>query len=314
MFRIYKKVGVDLYDFTDLCGNLTFRSEDSEISEEVNFIVKGTQIAESDIILVKKDGIDIYEGIVTTVEQSQYTKNVRCFDFGWYLNKNEEAYQFNCIIDEALEEICNDFDIEIGFITSIPIHIKKVVRGKINTILNNLITYAEKSTGTEYVWEMRNGKFYVEKLNNNVVVYNTDLFGAEVDITTLMQDPIITKSIENMKNAVKVINQKDNGIKVVAYSEDLVGIKKRGKVQKIEFLAKKDNANAKNVADGQLKLLNKVETTFPVTLPGVIECRANKVLQFDDDIIGIKGKFRVKRCRHNINATSHTMDLGLELI
>jgi len=314
MFKIYKKVGSDLFDFTDICGKLSLRSTDSEISEELSFDIKGKFLQEDAIVTLYEDGKSVYEGIVITAEGEENTTSISCFDFGWYINKNEDIYQFNDTISKCITKICNDHGVPIGGIISIPIKFKNIIRGNLNDIIEKLMEYATKNNGIKYIWAMRGGKFYLEKESSNVVIFNTKQFGANVDITKLMSSPKIKRSIENLVNAVKVADQEESKISVLAYKEDAASIKKHGKIQKLESISKDEKATAGNIATNDLKLLNKVEVTAQVTLPGIIACRANKVLQFDDDKIGIKGKFKVKQCSHDIGGTSHLMDLELELM
>jgi len=314
MFKIYKKVGADLYDFTDICGKLTLRSTDSEISEQLSFDVKGKFIKEDDIIQLYEDKTKVFEGITISVDIDENITSVNVFDFGWYLNKNEDIYQFNNSVSKCITQICNNHDVPIGGIVNIPISFKKIIRGNLNDIIKKLMEYATKNNGIKYIWEMREGKFHLEKESSNVIIYNTKLFGGNIDITKLMNGASVKRSIENLVNAVKVADQEDSKVTVLAYKEDSSSIAKHGKIQKLESISKDERKTAKSIAANQLKLLNKVEITTGVTLPGVMACRANKVLQFDDTLVGISGKFKIKQCTHNISSTSHLMDLDLEVL
>lgn len=314
MFKIYKKVGSDLYDFTDICGKLSLRSTDSEISEELSFTIKGKFLQEDDIISLYENENKVFEGIVITADIDENTTSVNVYDMGWYLNKNEDIYQFNNIVSKCITQICNDHGVPIGNIVSIPVQFKKIIRGNLNDIIKKLMEYATMNNGIKYIWEMREGKFYLEKESTNIVIYNTKMFGADIDITKLMSGAKIKRSIENLVNAVKVADQEDSNVSVLAYKEDTTSIKKHGKIQKLESISKDEKSTANSIATNQLKLLNKVDVTAQVTLPGIVACRSNKILRFDDDIIGIKGDFKVKQCTHDINGTSHLMNLELEVI
>ena len=314
MFKIYKKLGADLYDFTDVCGPLTLRSTDSEISEELNFVIKGKSLQEDNIIMLYEDTTKVFEGITIVADIDENITSLNVFDFGWYINKNEDIYQFNSTISKCITKICNDHGIPIGGIVNIPVNFKKIIRGSLNDIISKLMEYATLNNGIKYIWEMRGGKFYLEKETTNVIVYNSSLFGANVDITKLMNNAKVKRSIEDLVNAVKVADQEDSKISVLAYKEDLASIKKYGKIQKLESISKDEKGAAPNIAVNQLKLLNKVTVTSQVILPGVIACRANKILKFDDTLVGITGSFKVKQCTHNITSTSHLMNLELELM
>lgn len=314
MFRLYKKQGQDLYDFTDFCGAITLRSNSDRISEELNFDINGKFLNEADIIMVYEDNKKIYEGIVISVEQDEYNSSLVCLDYGFYLNQNEDAYQFNDSVSNCIQKILNDYGIPIGGIASISVNYKNVNRGTLSEIIGKLIEYAIKNTGKRYYWQMRENKFYLEEETNNVTVFKTSLFTGDLDITNFMKNPRYKRSIENLKNAIKVVQEEDNKIKQLAYVQNQDSINKYGKLQKLEVLSKDEASTASNVANNQLNLLNKIEYSFTCELPGIIDCRANKVLRFDDDIMNIKGDFRVSECTHNINSISHTMSLKLEVI
>lgn len=314
MFKIYKKEGNNLYEFTDFCGKITLRSSNNEISEQLSFSINGKFINEADIILLYENSKKIYEGIVIDITQTEYTTDVNVFDFGWYLNQNQDVFQFNNPVSQCIRKILNDYEVPIGSIINIPQNYKGINKGNLNIIIEELMEYATKNNGIKYFWQMRNGKFYLEKENDNVIIYKSSLFGSNIDITKLMSNPQVTKSIANLKNAVKVVNEEQNSINVFAYRENSNSIKKYGKIQLLERISAENKNNAANIANNKLKLLNKVENTLSVELPGVIDCKANKVLQFDEDIINIKGKFRVKQCNHIIQSPSYLMALELEMI
>jgi len=314
MFKIYKKLGTDLYDFTDVCGPLTLRSTDSEISEELNFAIKGKSLQEDNIIVLYEDTTKVFEGITIVADIDENTTSLNVFDFGWYINKNEDIYQFNSTISKCIAKICNDHSIPIGGIVNIPINFKKITRGSLNDIISKLMEYATLNSGIKYIWEMREGKFYLEKESNNVIVYNSSLFGPNIDITKLMSNAKVKRSIEDLVNAVKVADQEDSKISILAYKEDMASIKKHGKIQRLESISKDEKGTAINIATNELKLLNKVAVTSQVTLPDIIACRANKILKFDDTLVNVNGSFKVLQCTHKITSTSHLMDLQLELI
>ena len=314
MFKIYKKVDGDLYDFTDICGKLALRSTSSEISEELTFEIKGKFLQEDDVVILCEDDKNIFQGIVITAEIDENTTSVTIYDFGWYINKSEDVFQFNNTISKCITQICVDHGIPVGSIADIPIKYKGIIRGNLNDIISKLMEYATKNNGIKYIWAMREGKFYLEKETSNVVIYSTKLFGDDIDITKLMSGVKIKRSIENLVNAVKVVDQEESLISVLAYKEDTASIAKHGKIQKLESINKDERSTANNVATNQLKLLNKVTVSAPVTLPGITACRADKILKFDDTIVGLTGSFKVTQCTHNIGGTSHLMDLTLELM
>lgn len=309
---ILKIQGSDIYDITDVCSSVGRRSSESEISEELSFEIKGNHLSEGDKVSFREDGQEIFKGIVVSVDGDKDIKDITCFDFGWYLNKNEDTYQLNASCSDCIGRICRDHGVPVGNIVSMNTVYKKVKRGKLSELIKDIIEYHEKSTGVKHIWYMFKNKFYVEKQIQNPVKYITKVNNLPVDVMELLSDVKISSSIEDLYNAIKVTNQEDNSIKTLAYAEDKNSIAKYGRLQKLETVTKEEVKNSKNIASGQLKLLNKTSKQISVTLLGVSDCRANKILVIDNDIIGIKGKYIIKSCSHDYRKSIHLMDLSLE--
>ena len=304
--------GSDLYDFTSICGDISLRSSSSEISEELSFSVQGSYLNKGDIISFRENEEEIFKGIVISTNRDKYSTEISCCDFGWYLNKNEDAYQFNSSCSSCISKICNDHNIPIGNIINMPNVYKKIKKGNLSDIIKDIIEYQEKTTGERYIWYMYANKLYVEKQIDNVIKYTTKFNNTLVDVTDLLENPSIDESIDDLYNAIKVVSQEDNSIKVLAYTEDKESIQKYGRIQKLEQVTKEESKNAVSISQGQLKLLNKTSRSFNTRLLGVTGCRANKVLEFDNDIIDVKGKFIIKSCEHTYSKSFHFMNVSLE--
>lgn len=307
--KIYKIVNKDMYDFTDYCGEITLRSDSNELAEELSFDVKGTEIVAGDIITLYEEN-KIYEGIVVEVTQEEFIKSVTCFDFAWYLNKNEDIFQFNYSVSRAIEKLCTENGITIGFIEPISAIYKKIVKGPLSSVIEDLLAYATSVTGFKYIFYMREGKFYCTKQETSTVVYTSNVFYSNSNITDLLQNPSIKYSIENMVNVVKVTNQSDNNVTTLALAQDVTSVNKYGRLQKLETVSDKEKGSAKLVATNTLKELNKVSKTLSVVLPGNINCRAHKLLEFNTDFV--KGIYEIKKCVHEFSNIGHVMQLELE--
>lgn len=309
-------------DITDFVGELTMRTNIDEISDEVSFDMARDDenfpsniINLGDILFLTDGKSEIWRGIVQDLKRNGRNKlSYKAYDFGWYFNKNEESYQFNNSVSENIKRICNDFKIPIGNIVRIPTSYKKVTRGKLNEIISKMLELAQKDLGKKYIAEMRGGKFYVEERNNNVVTYTTNqLPYKNINIVDNIGDPSYSESLSEFYNAVKVVSQEENEFKTLAYQESKGSIAKYGKIQKLEFLSKEDAPKAKNIAYNQLKELNKIPKEISVQLLGNIQCRSGRVLDINEPITGIVGKFLIRECTHKFKEV-HTMDITLGVI
>lgn len=325
MHKLYKQSGSDLIDISNFCGNIIRRSTQHEVSEELDFNIihddvykLSTTIEEGDIIILKSNDKILLKAVLITREIAQRKETtIRCFDFGYYLNKNEDAYQFDSSVSDNMKKIMNDYGIKIGNIVEIPTIFKKVTRGTLSTIINEMLELAEKEQGKKYIWEMREDAFFLEELDTNVVTYTSDeILTSSNDAENINKylGKIRRKvSIEGLYNAIKVAGESKNKVRDLAYKEDAETIKKYGKMQKLEFLDKGDYGKAASIAINQLATLNKVQDNLTITLLGNDDCRANRVLEITDTVTGAKGKYLIVGCTHNINDI-HLMDLELEVI
>lgn len=323
MLKVNKVSKNEVLDVTEYAGNLSLRSNIDEISDEVNFEMISGEIDlykcifnVGDIITLNYDNKEIFRGMVREWSKNNRSKfTIKANDFGWYLNKSENAYQFKGTVSDNIKKICNEFGVPIGNIVNIPTKYNKITRGNLKSIIKEMLELAGKEQGKEYYIEMRKGKFYVDIKNSVTVHYSTDnIYSTKIDITELYESPSRTVTLDGMYNAVKAVQQAENTFKVLAYAEDKTSISKFGKIQKLEALSKEDINKASSIVKNQLKKLNKMQEKTNVKLLGNIECKAGKVLEFDEKVFGIQGKYSITNCTHNFTSKGYTMDVGLELI
>lgn len=317
MFKLYLEWFTDLYDLTQVVGNISLRSNIDEISEEITFeIAKLDYLEEGNIIRLYKDDRMVFKGmIIKRTKNNEYTETIVANDYGWILNKNEDIYQFNCTVSQAIEKICKDYEIPIGGIVDIPTPIKDIKKGNLSDIIKELLELAKKEQGIRYIWEMWEGKFWVERIKDTPVIYRSDLFDlTNEQINNFMQSPTIETSIEDMKNSVKIIKEADKTYTVLATATDPDNISRYGWLQKLETVDKDNESKASSIAKNLLSELNKVSKKVTVTLPGNIDCKASKLFKFDDNFIKDDRYFLVVSCTHNIKGAYHLMDVDMEVL
>ena len=319
--KLYKQNGADLIDISNFVGNVSRRSTRGEISEELTFkmpnneiLVIDNPILEGDIVYLKSDDVVIFKGIVVSRSmQAREEMVITCYDFGWYLNKNENIYQFNASISDNITRILSEYGIKIGYIETIPTFLKDTKRGTLSSIIKEMIEFGEKDQGIKYRWEMREDSFYLEPIDYNPVTYTTSQIADNEDVLKYIGQPNHKTSIEGMYNAVFVAGESKNKVISLSYQEDTDSIDKYGKLQKLEYIDKNDYPKATNIATNQLKTLNKLQHDISIKLLGNDSCRANRVLKLTEPITGMDGDFIIKQCTHNIDNV-YTMDLTLEVI
>ena len=131
MFKLYAAGN----DITAYVGNLSWQNSIDELATKMSF-----EVAKSDTNCVNTytpqigdivnfcTNIEIFRGIVITVDERDKFKNeYTVTDFGWYLNKSKETYQFNNMnAKKAVIRLCSDFNIPIDSVPELNTSITQI--------------------------------------------------------------------------------------------------------------------------------------------------------------------------------------------
>jgi hypothetical protein len=314
MYRLYKSDGTVI---TDYAGYIKRSSSANEISERLDFSLDyyHKDIVTEGNIIIFHNTRELYRGVVIASSwQGRGAKELNTFDFGFYLNKNQEVYQFDTEASNAIRIICKDFNIPIGSIVHIPTRIRHIYTDNLSDTIKDILEQAEVDQDKKYRFEMREGKFYVEEKTVNIIKVTTNAFGSDTDITKLISNPSVNRSIENMRNSIKVVQGDEKSIKTLAKAQNTSLISQFGKLQEIYSIDEKEIAKAKNIAENMLKELARVSEEAALELVGNNDVRANRVLEITELVTGIKGLYNIKDCTHNIINNFNRMSVGLELL
>lgn len=309
-------------DITPLIGDIRWRSNVNELGSQLNFNIafndakyfpKNPVDIGNAVCLVNED--EIFRGVVVTEEKNsrqpiQYT----CFDYGFYLNKSKAVYQFNKVAaKKAMEMILNDFKVPIGNIGPMNTIIKKIYANEVvSDIIRDIIDIEKKETGTKYRMEMRAGKLYIEK-QEDLVIKATFKLAENIesyDITHAISSPSRKRSIEEMKNSIGILLNDQ----VIEKIEDKNLINKYGVLQEIVQISNKDKVQAKNIAEKMLKDLGKIFEEDTLEMLGNDLVRAGRIIELEEPITGLSGKYLVEDVTHTVSKGIHRMSLGLGVI
>ena len=97
--------------------------------------------------------IEIFRGIVIAADDGDlYRNKYTVCDFGWYLNKSKETYQFNNMnAKKAVIRLCSDFNIPIDTIPELNTSITRIYIDKcISDILSDIL----EKCGSGYNFDM----------------------------------------------------------------------------------------------------------------------------------------------------------------
>lgn len=304
----------DRVDITAYAGNISWQNTVDELSTSFSFETAKTDTKylnfyhpeEGSIIRIKTNE-DIFEGIVVSLDDgSEKVNKYTACDFGWYLNKSSETYQFNKMTaKKAITKICEDYGIVIDSIPELSTEITQLYLDKaLSEIIKDILSLC----GGKYNLDMTPKGLRIYKLGDIRsnpqfrISPNTRL----VSSTQLRGNVTHSTSIEELKNSIKVVTEKDGVYALHATQKDEASINKYGLLQKvIKIDPEKENANT--VADTQLAELNRKNESFSFEIVEELTdyTRAGAVISFSGSDYLVEGS------GHSIKNGIHYVKLDL---
>ncbi|MEH7389658.1 XkdQ/YqbQ family protein [Bacillus sp. JJ1474] len=306
-------------DITPIVGSISWSDDVDTLGQQLTFntayndtrYFPQVSIEPGDTILLKNKN-EIFRGTMVTEQRNgQFERVFTCFDPAFYLNKSKEIFQCNKVrADVAIKQLCNMFNVPIGNVVSIPAVIKKIFNGEISAIIKEILEIAENTLGIKYRFEMRSGKLFIEKQTALIVKGTFTLAGIEYDLNESISNPSRKRSIEEMKNSIKIINND----KVVTTVRDEGLISKYGLLQEVHSVNDDEKSKAKNIANNILKELGKVLEENSLDMLGNDEVRAGRLIEINEPKTGMSGRCLIKSVNHTLDKGIHRMSLQLRVI
>lgn len=238
------------------------------------------------------------------------------FDYAFFLNKSKDTYQFNGIsVRQAIEEVCQRSGVSVGKYTLPEATITKIYIDKSHSdVLKDILEFILQETGTicRMRMEDKNMVFYTEEEEYINPVFKMFPSSEEFQSLLAISSPSVKKSIEEMKNSIKVVISEDKQFRVVAEKNDGGNISKYGLLQEVITIDKEKIGEAENVASNKLKELNRIFENVSFQMPGDDNLRAGKFLQIDEPITGISGKYMISQVTHTVEKGIHLANLTVK--
>ena len=326
MFRLQlvKNDGTRSYDITPIVQQFSWDSTMS-LASVIDFSVIWSDksipvnpVEIGDLIIIYKDNVEVNRGVVVKSKQSGISAiDYVAYDYAWYLGKSKSVYQFNGIDGkQAIEKILNDFGMPIGNITDMATSINKIyIQKSPAEIIQDIIKEHERQSGIKIFPEMRSGKIFIEKMRDMVVI-GRFRYAANVGSSNVLDFPIgaeRTRSIEEMRNRIKIILSQDDNFETVALEQDTPMASKYGLLEETYKIDVEDVAKARQVARILLQRLSKVHETNSLTLMGDVSFKAGRLFDVVESTTGMKGRFMITNCKHEVAGSLHVMNLILTL-
>ncbi|MDT3415593.1 hypothetical protein QO009_001451 [Brevibacillus aydinogluensis] len=277
-----------------------------------------------DVVILTKDGQEVHRGVIVTEGQSgreaiKYT----VYDYAWYLGKSKSVYQFNRIpASQAITKILNDFGMLIGSVPYMGTVIDEIYLEKSPAeIIEDIYKRHEKASGKRYNVEMRQGKIYFEEMKD-LVIKGTFKLADNIAPVDVLANPLgadRTRTIESMRNRVKILLERDDQEKtkpkyeIVANAQHEGLIRKYGLLEEVFKIDAEDAAKAREVARILLSRLARIHETNSLKLVGDVAFKAGRLLDVDEPITGMKQRFMITAVKHEVKNQIHTMQLELAL-
>jgi hypothetical protein len=309
------KIYADNIDITSFTGAVSWQNTIAELATTLTFDIAKTDMQYINVYLPKVGSIirlvmadEIFRGIVLTIDDGGKTSNkYTAVDFAFYLNKNQEVYQFTeSAANDAIRQICSDFGIPIDSLCDVPFVFSKI--------------YLDKSAA-EVIWdilEMAGGNFNFDVTPHGLRVYQLGTFHAAptfrlstntqwLDSAAYRGNVSHSVSIEDLKNSVKVVSGDEKGFQVLQTDQNADLISKYGLLQTVEKVDEKNIGEAANIAAAKLAELSREKETFSFEIIEDADgyTRAGYEIEVDGGVYIIEGS------AHSIKNGVHYVKLDL---
>jgi len=312
--------GETMTNITPLVGSISWSSNVDELGMQLSFDIAYNDdrfhpvnpCEIGDMVILRNGGYEITRTII--VDESKGGRSpvsYTAFDFAFYLNKSTAIYQFNgASANEAITKICNDFNIPTGIITTTPISINKIYNGEtVSDILYDIVQQVEWNQQHDYLFEMREGKLFVERAVDTTITGTFQHAGdlSEHDVTSAVSSPSMNRSMSDMINSIKVVQNEE--VVLTQQKEQLVD--DYGLLQSVIELDEDSGQTAEEVANAELAKLAKITRDYSINLLGDDRVRAGRFFKLVEPVTGIDGEFLISDCSHTVSGGIHTMSLSL---
>lgn len=321
--KLIKNDGSSVYDVGPLISQIAWDSNLS-LKSVIDFSINWNNarffpknpIELGDLIIILKDGIEANRGIIVNESlKGRGSITYTAYDYAWYLGKSKSVYQFNNMnATQAITKVLDDFGMPIGSILDMPTIVNRVfIQKSPAEIIREIIKQFEQQTGKQVVAELRQGKLYIENMRD-MLVLGTFKLASNIEAVDVLLNPLgadRNRSIEEMRNRIKIILANQDNFETIALEQDTAGAEKYGLLEETFKIDEEDAAKARQVARILLRRLSKIHETNTITLMGDIAFKAGRLFDVVEPLTGMKGRFLITQCKHEVKQNIHTMQLTL---
>ena len=230
------------------------------------------------------------------IDRAKSSVKCTCYDNLFVLNKSKTTKKFDKAYPEDIaRSVCGQMGVKTGEIATTGVPVSFIANSK---------TGYQVIQGAYYEAHKVNEKLYqlIMRGDELCVIEKGELCGVVADASTNITDSIYSEGIQNLINAVMVVDEQGNGAEWITDNES---ISKYSMFIEVYKQQKDKDAQAEAKA-----LLNKPEKSGNITLLGDYRAISGYSLTVKD--ANFTGKFWIKADTHTFNKGVHEMKLQLE--
>lgn len=259
------------------------------------------------IIEIQSEKIE-FSGIVISNDESENSISYSAVDFTFYFTQNEEIYQFQKVkASNCIKSLISSMDAPTGIIQEIDVEIDKIYFNSSNgSVIKDIIKIIEAKNGVKFHFYFREGKFHFTKETDGISNFEVNFHNKKYNATDLSKNITVSRSIEDLKNSVKVVIKNNETEYKSVESKDQSSIDKYGLLQKVEVVEADSPDDSKSIADNMLRKRNVVSEKVKITIPWV-----DNLYDGDNIIVknsSIDGLYMIK------SFSKSSTDISLELV
>lgn len=280
-------------DITNMIISISWEGDYSECARSIEFSIISAvedqnvgyiECELGQIVRLYYNGELLFFGYVFSRDKSMDSNSidVKCFDRGIYLKKNEASYNFDNTSPESVtDKICSDFGIPQGSVAKTGIGVSRTFLGSsLYDIIMTSYTESSKQTGKKYI--IRFTGEYLNVFEKNISQTAVFIEGGYNLINAAFSD-----SIENMVNRIAIYNKDDQFVKYIENSDymQMFGVMQ-------EYM--KQNDKDDKYAEAQKKLdENGISRKVTVENIGDIRCITGNTVVLYEPYTGTYGSFLI---------------------
>lgn len=248
----------------------------------------------------------VFQGVITQKVNKRQYNSYTVQDYGFYLNKNTVMYQANKVSGQtAINQLIKPYGMSM-YGATLKTNITRFWKNKTPTDIIKEILSLCPELGTDYVMEVHKYQLYIQKCS---ALKLTDVK------YKLQEDLSVTRSMEDMNNAVIVTSNSDTDTKEIAKLIDSKNIKTFGLLSYLLTVENATTSQAVEQAKNWLKAHDSVSLEISINIVdagGCWQVKAGRMLPLVIKEYGINGTYKIKSAQHSLAGYCHTIQVTLD--